>query len=150
MTYVPPPQQQPPYIPPGQPAQPQKSGCFKWFAIGCSLLLAMGIVFTIGLFMFVFGAIKSTDAYKNARDRAAADPRVVAALGSPVEAGWWVMGSVHADTNTGGSADMNFPIHGPKGEAKVHAVATTKGSSWEYSELTATPEGGRPIDLLKP
>ena len=49
------------------------------------LLLAAGLVFVIA--SIVFGAIKSSDAYKSALVKAKADPRVVAALGSPIEDG---------------------------------------------------------------
>ena len=115
----------PQYIPPQQPGQqppPQKSGCLKWFLIGCSALIVLGIAFVAVLVFVVFGAIKSTDAYKGARDRAVNDPRVIAALGSPVETGWWVKGSVNVD-NDGGHANITFPISGPKGKGTIYVAA---------------------------
>jgi hypothetical protein len=141
----------PQYIPPqtaGQQPPPQKSGCLKWLAIGCSVIIVLGIVGVAVLAFGVFGVIKSTDAYKNARDRAASDPRVIAAIGSPVEQGWWVRGSVNVD-NDGGHANIGFPISGPKGKAMVEAVATRNADKWVYTKLTVTPDGGPPIDLLQ-
>ena len=141
----------PQYIPPQQPGQqppPQKSGCLKWFLIGCSAVIVLGIAFVAVLVFVVFGAIKSTDAYKGARDKAINDPRVIGALGSPVEAGFWVAGSANVDTN-GGHADFKFPISGPKGKARVETVATREPDKWVYSKLMVYPEGGPPIDLLQ-
>jgi hypothetical protein len=138
-TFTPPPAVVPP---------PKKSGCWKWGAIGCLavvLLLAIGI----GVLMtIVFGVIKSTDVYQEARHRAESDPRVVAALGAPVHAGFWVSGNVDVK-NSRGEADISFPIRGPRGKARVYAVATRDRSGWTYTELTVHPEHGAKIDLLR-
>jgi len=141
----------PQYIPPqpqGQQPPPQKSGCLKWLLIGCSVLLVLGIAAVAVLVFVVFGAIRSTDAYKGARDRAVNDPRVIAALGSPIETGWWVKGSVNVD-NDGGHANITFPISGPKGKATVEAIATRDAEKWVYTKLKVYPDGGPPIDLLQ-
>jgi hypothetical protein len=141
-TYTPP-------LPPGAVPPPKKGGCLKWALIGCLAAIVIGLLGIAAIVIVVFGAIKSTDAYKGARDQAQRDPRVIAALGSPMETGIWVSGNVNVDAN-GGNADFVFPIHGPKGEARVHAVATRDISGWHYSLLTVTPRNGVPIDLLKP
>lgn len=138
--------QPPPVVPPPQ----QKSGgCLKWGLIGCGAVIVLGGAFIAVMVLVVFGAIKSTDAYRGARARVENDPRVIEALGSPVEAGWWMSGNVHVE-NRRGFADFSFPVHGPKGSATVHAVATKENDRWNYSELTVTPATGPPIDLLKP
>jgi hypothetical protein len=154
MTVTPPPQPPPysgsyttPHTPGGQPPPKKSSGCGKIALIGCTVILALAIIFVGGLVFFVFGAIKRSDVYTEARNRAAADPRVIATLGEPINTGWWVSGSVHVD-NGRGTADITFPIKGPKGEAKVHATASRDTSAWSYSQLTVTPEGGGQIDVL--
>lgn len=147
--YAPPP---PPPGPPPVPAAtppPQKSGCLKWAFIGCGVLLVLIAAFCAVLVIFVFGAIKRSDVYKGALRRVQDDPRVVAALGSPVEAGWIVSGNVRVDTN-GGNAEINFPVSGPKQKAKVHAVATVENGQWKYETLTVQPESGPLIDLNSP
>ena len=80
--------------PPPANQPPQRAGWWarnwKWFVpTGClaMLLLAAGFVFFI--IAIVFGAMKSSDAYKMALARAKADPRVVSALGSPIEDGFF-------------------------------------------------------------
>jgi hypothetical protein len=129
---------------------PKKSGCWKWGVIGCLGLLVLGAIAAVAIVAIVFGTIKSTDVYRGARDAARRDPRVIEALGSPVEPGFWVMGNVHVDGG-GGQADIEFPISGPKGHARVHALAKREGSAWHYTELTVTPSfppNTPPIDLL--
>ena len=141
-TYTPPPV--PGIVPP-----PKRGGCLKWALIGCLAALIIGLLGIAAIVIVVFGAIKSTDAYKGARDQAQRDPRVIAALGTPMETGIWVSGNVKIESSSG-NADFEFPMSGPKGEARVHAVATLDTSGWHYSVLTVSPKNGPPIDLLKP
>jgi len=142
--YIPPPLQQP-------PQQPVKStGCLKWLLAGCSVLLALCIVVFAGIVIFAFGMIKRTDVYRIANDRAIHDPRVIDAVGTPVETGWWVRGSIDAHDGEG-SADITFPIHGPKGKATVEARATrdVRAGKWVFTNMKVYPDGGPPIDLLE-
>ena len=141
-TYLPPP-------PPSAVPPPKKGGCLKWALIGCFAAIIIGALGIAAIVIVVFGAIKSSDVYKGARDQAQRDPRVIAALGTPMETGIWVSGNVNISNNTG-NADLQFPMHGPKGEARVHAIASLDTTGWHYSLLTVTPKNGVPIDLLKP
>ncbi|MGH9422332.1 MAG: cytochrome c oxidase assembly factor Coa1 family protein [Thermoanaerobaculia bacterium] len=139
------------YTPPaGAPPQAQKSGsgCWKALAIGCSVVIVLGAAALVGLFIFVFSVIKRTDVYREAYHRASSDPRVIAALGTPIEKGWWVFGSVRMD-NDSGNANFNFPISGPKGNARVHVVASFNGN-WTYTRLVVKPDNGGDIDVLQP
>jgi len=141
MTNVPPPA-------PGAPPPAQKSGCWKWGALGCLGVIVLGAISIAALVVIIFGAIKSSDVYKQALARAQNDPRVISALGSPVTAGFFVSGNVKV-TAAGGNADITFPIRGPKGKGTVHATATRDTSGWHYTELTAVPENGSSINLLE-
>ena len=137
--------------PPQQPAVPQRgwwSRNWKWVVpVGCLSVIVIAVAFVGIILAAVFGAIRSTDAYKEAFRIASTDPRVVAALGTPIESGWLVGGNVHVD-NDRGDAAIDFPISGPKGKAKVHAEATKENGKWTYSVLTAHIEGDGTIDLL--
>ena len=134
---------------PGVVPPPKKSGCWKWGIIGCLSLIVLAGIAVAAIVLIVFGAIKSTDVYRGAKATAQKDPRVIQALGSPIEPGWWIKGNVNV-RNQSGEADIEFPINGPKGSGRVHAVATRESSGWHYSELMVTPANGPPIDLLKP
>lgn len=136
-----------PAQPTAPPAPAKKSGCWKWGAIGCLAIIVIGAIAAGVLVLVLFGAIKSTDVYKGAASRAENDPRVIAALGSPITTGFWVAGNVNVN-NSAGNADISFPIHGPNGKGSVHAAATRDSSGWHYTELTATPANGSPINLM--
>lgn len=132
---------------PVAPAPAKSSGCLKWGLIGCGAVVVLIGACAAVLVLFVFGAIKRSDVYREALRRAQSDPAVTAALGTPIEAGLLVTGSVNLDTG-GGHANIDFPVSGPKGKASVHAVATLAGAKWEYSELTVIPANGPVINLL--
>ena len=126
------------------PPPAKKTGCGKIALIGCSILLVLSVVFCAVIVLFVFGAIKKSDVYRGALNRASSDPRVIAALGQPIEPGWLVTGSMNIN-NGKGNANIAFPISGPKGKARVESVASNDGNGWEYSKLTVTPANGPPI-----
>ncbi len=126
-----------------------ESGCLFWLTIGCATLLVLFLAFAGVLVFIVEGSIKSTDAYKTARARATTDPRVVALLGSPVEAAWYATGNVNVN-GANGSANIAFPIKGPKGKAKGDAEATRDANGWTFLKLVVHPERGHDIDLLHP
>jgi hypothetical protein len=47
-----------------------------------------------------------------------------------------------------GESDLTIPIHGPKGKAKIYAVATKSAGDWESSKLIVKVEDtGETIDL---
>jgi len=99
--------------------------------------------------MFVFGAIKSSDAYRGALRSVERDPQVIDALGTPIHAGFWVTGSVNVN-NGQGNARIEFPVEGPKQRARVHAEATLESGAWHYTEIVVTPKSGPPINVRQP
>ena len=133
------------------PAQPNWwSRNWKWFVpAGCLTLILLFCLF-IGLIISVaMGAMKSSDAYKQAVARARANPTVVEKLGTPIAEGYFVSGNVNVQNDTG-NADLQIPISGPKGKAVIHAVAVKSAGQWEYSRLTVAIEGQPELDLLGP
>jgi len=135
--------------PPQQPAS-GSSGCVKWLFIGCGVVIALCAAFIAVLVLVVFGAIKHSDVYKESLRRVQNDPRVVAALGSPVEAGIVVTGKVNFEDRAG-VANINYAVHGPNGRAEVHVRASKEPDHpWEYSDITVRPRSGPPIDVLQP
>ena len=122
---------------------------WKWFVpVGCLTMVVLITVFVLGIVLIVFGALKSSDAYKTAVARAKANPEVVAALGEPIEEGMFLSGTTNVDGSSG-NADLTIPISGPKGKAKVYAIATKRAGRWTYSTLEAEIQGpGERINLL--
>ena len=140
------------YTQPPQPGQPQRgwwSRNWKWvLPVGCLSVVVVFLAFIGVILAVVFGAIKSSDAYTTALHTAQQDPRVIAALGTPIEGGFLVTGNINVH-NDRGTAQLDFPISGPKGKAKVHAEADKPGGKWEYSVMQVHVDGGSTIDLLQ-
>jgi len=117
------------------------SGC-----LGMLLLLGAFIFFIVTI---VFGAMKSSDAYKSALARAKADPRVVNALGSPITDGFFVSGNTNV-SGSSGSADMTIPISGPKGKGTIYFVASKFMGKWTFSKMVVEiAQTGQRIDLVE-
>jgi hypothetical protein len=112
-------------------------------------MLVLGACFIFIIVGVVFGALKSSDAYKSALAKAKADPRVVNALGSPITDGYFVGGSTNV-SGTSGHADMNVPISGPKGKGTIYFVASKFAGKWTFSKLMVeVADTGQRIDLVE-
>ncbi len=112
------------------------------------------MLFLVACFIFVivsivFGAMKSSDAYKGAMARAKADPRVINALGTPITDGLFVSGKTNV-SGTSGQADMTVPISGPKAKGTLYFVATKFAGKWTFEKLMVeVPNTGQRIDLIE-
>jgi len=134
----------PPTIQPPPGRNSWASRNWKWLLIsgivGAILLL---LVFVGLIVTLVFSAMKSSDAYKIPVATAKADERVIAAIGSPVEAGLFVSGSIHVSGPSGG-AELAIPISGSKGKATLYVTGNKSAGAWNFSnlvvEVTATRE----------
>jgi len=103
-------------------------------------MVLLMVAFVLSIIAVVFGAMKSTDVYKQALAQAKADSRVVAALGSPITDGFFVTGKTETSGGSG-TADLAVPLSGPKGKGKLYLVATKSGGEWEFSKMVVEVEG---------
>ena len=93
--------------------------------------------------------MKQSDAYRMALARAKADPRVMNALGSPIEDGFFVGGNTNV-SGTSGHADINVAISGPKGKGRMYFVASKFAGQWTFSKLMVEiANTGQRIDLIE-
>ncbi len=140
----------PPIVP--SPAPAPRPGWWsrnwKWFVpVGCLTFLGLIVVFVALLAVVIFGAMKSSDVYKEALQRAQTNPEVVAALGEPIRDGWFVSGKTEV-SGGGGEADLAIPVSGPKGSGTIYAVAEKSAGRWNYSKLQIEVKAtGQRIDL---
>ena len=130
----------------GEPVKPRRGVGF-WVAIGCTIAFIAFLAFVGFVFGIVVVAMRSSAPYHDAMERARNDPRVIAALGTPIEPGLFISGSVQTNNDTG-TANLTIPIHGPKGKAKIRINGTKVDGKWNYSRMMVTRESGPPIDLL--
>jgi len=122
---------------------------WKWFVpVGCLSMIGMVVVFVAVIVMIVFGAMKSSDVYKDALARAQNHPEVVAAIGSPIDDGWLISGRTET-SGSAGETDVAVPISGPKGKGKLYIVAKKSAGEWTYTNLVVQLDGsGERINLL--
>lgn len=114
---------------------------WKWVVpLGCLSMIAAFVVFLAGIFLVVFGLLRSSDVYQHALERASTNEAVVEALGEPIEPGWYLTGSINVQ-GPSGDADISIPIAGPKGKGAIYASATKKAGLWSYSILEVEIEG---------
>lgn len=101
------------------------------------------------IILLVFGMIKSSDPYTDSLAQALANPKVQAALGSPIEAGFFVTGNINV-SGSSGDADIAYTITGPNDSGSVYVVAEKSGGQWYYStmEVQVVATADR-IDLLE-
>lgn len=99
---------------------------------------------------FVFGLMRSSDAYKDALSRAKANPAVQQAIGTPIEEGLFLAGNINV-SGSSGYANLVIPVSGPKGKATIHVVATKAAGKWTFLTLeVAIKATGQRIVLREP
>jgi TonB family protein len=142
---------QPMMTPPPRPGWWKRN--WKWFvpvSLFCLLLFAVAIV---GLILtIVMGSIKNSVPYTRAMAHAKADPTLIAQLGTPIEAGWFVTGSM-SSSGSNSHADLNIPIHGPKGSGTLHVIALKSPfvagmDNWKLTVLEAKVDGRTEVITL--
>lgn len=112
-------------------------------------MLLLALTFVALIMAIVFGAMKSSDAYKTALAKAKSDPRVVNALGAPIEAGFFVSGKTNV-SGSSGDADMTVPISGSRSKGTIYFVASKFAGKWAFSKLVVEVEKtGERIDLTE-
>jgi hypothetical protein len=142
-----------PETPPPLPTQPKGNWWtrnWKWFVpTGCLTIFVLFAIFIASIVLIVFGALKSTDVYKEAVAKAKANPAVVEALGSPIKEGMFVSGSSNVNGATGES-NLSIPISGPKGKGTIYLSAKKSLGRWNYDDLVVEIKNtGERIDLLE-
>ncbi|RPD83854.1 hypothetical protein [Luteimonas sp. 100069] len=55
------------------------------------------------------------------------------------------LGDISISTDGGGSAALRIPLRGPRGEARLVAVAERRGGVWRYKSLTLDDDDAFPL-----
>jgi len=119
---------------------------WKWFVpVTLVSLLVFGAII-IGLIVtLVMGSIKGSVPYTRALAQAKANPTLIAELGTPIDAGWFVTGSI-SSSGSSSNAELNIPISGPKGSGTLHVIALKSPfaagtGDWKITVLEAKVDG---------
>ena len=122
-----------------------------WIVVG--LLVAI-----VGVVPYVYAASeRESEPYITAMKRARSHPRVVAALGTPIEEGSFESMRVVKGTSRH-TSKFTFTIRGPKQKATfsvnaMRIITRIKGgpsTAWRFYELMVRPADGPAIDLTTP
>lgn len=108
------------------------------------------IVFLAGCFLVYSLAtmMKNNDAYRMTMAQITANDRVITEFGEPIEAGWFVTGSIHVN-GSGGEANLSIPISGPKCEGRVLSRSEKIEGEWHIHLLVVQSEcSNAPIILI--
>jgi TonB family protein len=134
-----------------QPPQPQQKGClgrnWKWMLpVGCLGLILAAVALVGGIVLVAMSAIKSSEVYKGALGVVQSHPAAVERLGQPIQDGWFVQGNIKLDAS-GGNANFQIPVSGPKNSGTLHVRAVSPDGTWMYERLDLSV-GGETISLL--
>lgn len=132
--------------PPGAdfPPQKKKRGWMFWTGIGCVAMVFLCGGFGGGILLIVRGALTQSTPYTKAVETASKDPRVIAALGSPLTTGFMPTGNV-AKSDGANSASFRIDLSGPKGSGVLEVEA--EGADWGFTVLELQ-SGSTVINLL--
>ena len=121
---------------------------WKWaLPSGCLVLVLLLFGGCAAMVAGVFGMMKSGEPYRDAIARVQHDEAAIAALGEPIDTGWWIAGNYSENPGTG-SADYTVPVSGPRGTGTLYVEARKHEGRWRFTVLSLVPDGsGDPIDL---
>lgn len=119
-------------------------GCLSTVVI---LLLTAGLV--AGIFFFITSTFKSSPVYLGAMKAAQSDPRVVDALGTPIQSGWFVTGSIE-EQGISGDASLTIPVSGPRGSGTLYASAREGNGVWQFYTLAVRVDKSDQVITLSP
>ena len=124
---------------------------WKWFVpVGCLTVLLLFAAFIALILTFVFGMMKHSTAYEDALRIARSNPVLVAAIGTPIQDGYFVSGNI-SETGPSGSAQLAIPISGPRGAGTLYLEASKAAGKWKFSTLVVELDHSHErIDLLDP
>src|SRR5689334_21509551 len=108
--------------------------------LGCVGIAALIVAIVGGALMLGGSALKSNAVYEAAFEAAQNDRQVQAALGTPIEAGMFVTGSITTQ-GISGDASLNIPIHGPKSSGTLFASARRENGVWVFYTLAVKVDG---------
>ena len=101
-----------------------------------------------GIVYFIMGSFKSSPVYLEAMKAAQADPRVVEALGMPIQSGLLVTGSIEQQ-GISGDANLVIPISGPRGSGTLYAAAREGNGVWQFYTLAVQVDGQSQVIPLR-
>jgi len=105
----------------------------NWARAGVIVLLGI-VLLGAGAVYSVVSVLRNSTAYTQAMTLSRADPQVVAALGTPIKAGWFPSGRLSI-AGAAGKAFLTIPVSGPKCDGRVVTMAAKRAGVWTTTLL---------------
>ena len=86
------------------------------------------------LFVGVTSILKESTPYEEALTAAQSNEQVIEAIGAPIETHGMMRGTLNF-SNDEGSANIEIPITGPKGDAILFVVGEKTNEVWTYEKI---------------
>lgn len=118
----------------------EKSWAGEHWILSALIVFVILVAIGIGFIGAIFSMLSHSDAARLAITRAEASPVVTETTGVPLKMGWMITGSVNV-RNSGGNAELAFPVEGPRGKGTLHTTAIRKDSQWHLVTLEFTRDG---------
>lgn len=133
-----------------QPPQTWLQRHWKGLVVGVIVLILLSLLATVmAVVGLVMWSIRQSDVYRMAMQRVRQNPAVVEKLGTPIEPGWLISGSMNIEGDSG-TANFTIPIHGPRQAARVYLDARKRMGEWTFNSLVVKTEGGEQIQVAPP
>jgi len=116
--------------------------------LGFATLMLLICGFAVGAGTIVVASYRHSDVYKQAMAKALGNPTVREQMGEPIQAAWFISGSLHINGSSG-NADFSIPISGPRANGSIRVIAFKNAGVWRFTYLQVNVAGrGTCIDLL--
>ena len=117
----------------------------KWRNAGLILLF---VVFPL-LFTLI-GSMLKGEAFDQSMVSISKNPEVIEIIGEPIEAGYFVMGSIQT-SGAKGEASLQYSISGSNGTADVYVQAYKEMEAWSlYNVIVHIPELDKKVQVVTP
>ena len=101
---------------------------------------ALAGLFAWLLFKAVRAALANSRPYREAVQRAQSDPRVLNALGAPLQAGP-PSGNIRYDLLLGNRASLSIPLSGQAASGRLSVRASGRWRTWNYTQIQLKVDG---------
>lgn len=116
-------------------------------ALAAVVLVVMGLA--LGGLWLLRAQFRSSPPYQESLLIARSSPKIQSLLGQPIQEDWAIFVETRHVENSD-FAEWTATLKGPKGRGRLEGVANRIDSTWHYSRLLFTPNGGQKIVDLTP
>ena len=121
---------------------PQRRHIPRWI-VWCAVILALATA-GAGIFIGVISFLKSSEPFRMTMMEIRGSEAIEAMIGSGIEPGFLVTGSVSYLGSGGGEAELRIPVTGSKGEGVAFSQATRNAGTWRLDSLAFKPGVSEP------